>query len=504
MASISLDRKTGRRTLQFIGSDSKRRSIRLGKVTLRQAEAIKVKVEQLRASLATSYPVEAEVTRWLLTIEQPLREKLEAVGLLPKRQTATVAEFTLKFIARHTVKDSTKKLWHRSRNLLVRFFKDRTMDSVTLIDVQNFREWAIREGGLNRGLAENTVRQMCATGHQFFADAVQSGLATVNPFSQKSVPRSYKEDRSRSFHVTREMADKVLACCSGELKLLFALSRFGGLRCPSEHFSLCWEDITDDQIKVTSPKTEHHVGGESRMIPLFPEIRAVLEELRGAGSPEAGLIFQKLSVLDLRKPMLAAIKRAGLSPWPKLFHNLRASRETELTENYPIQTVCAWIGNSPTIAIKHYLTVPEEHFERASVSAPVHIPVQQPAAIPRNRSQSVLPLTSKTSKLLQFATDCEPVRTSTGLWNNKRSRRTAHRSTPVAPRHPDIQRDVWVASPPCGGWRGSQSVLDRRWWCAEIPDVCRTQLVSVFRHILPRLAPDQILLWNVRAAATTE
>jgi hypothetical protein len=29
------------------------------------------------------------------------------------------------------------------------------------------------------------------------------------------------------------------------------------------------------------------------------------------------------------------IRRAGEEPWPKLFANLRATRETELTETYP-------------------------------------------------------------------------------------------------------------------------------------------------------------------------
>ena len=45
---------------------------------------------------------------------------------------------------------------------------------------------------------------------------------------------------------------------------------------------------------------------------------------------------------------------SGLEPWPKLFHNLRASRETELMRDYDLATVCKWIGNSPAVAAKHY------------------------------------------------------------------------------------------------------------------------------------------------------
>jgi len=67
---------------------------------------------------------------------------------------------------------------------------------------------------------------------------------------------------------------------------------------------------------------------------------------------------------------------AGLEPWPKLFQNLRATRETELAETYPMHVVCAWIGNSAAIAAKHYLQVTDEHFDKAT-----HFPTQQAAAL---------------------------------------------------------------------------------------------------------------------------
>ena len=60
------------------------------------------------------------------------------------------------------------------------------------------------------------------------------------------------------------------------------------------------------------------------------------------------------------------IERAGLEPWPKLFQNLRSTRETELAEQFPIHVVCAWIGNSRAVAAKHYLQTTEEHFRKAT------------------------------------------------------------------------------------------------------------------------------------------
>ena len=79
-----------------------------------------------------------------------------------------------------------------------------------------------------------------------------------------------------------------------------------------------------------------------------------------------------------------------MDPWPKLFHNLRASRETDQAKVYPIHVVCAWIGNTARIAAKHYLQVTEDYFTLAAREGgksgaktdarPGQNPTQQPAA----------------------------------------------------------------------------------------------------------------------------
>ena len=69
--------------------------------------------------------------------------------------------------------------------------------------------------------------------------------------------------------------------------------------------------------------------------------------------------------LKVRATFVNVIARAGSIPWPKLFQNLRATRETELAEQYPIQVVCEWIGNSQAVAKRHYLQVTECHFAQA-------------------------------------------------------------------------------------------------------------------------------------------
>jgi hypothetical protein len=142
----------------------------------------------------------------------------------------------------------------------------------------------------------------------------------------------------------------------------------GGRDNLSEHLALRWEDVHWERgrFRVDSPKT-----GE-RWVPIFPELRPYLEEcftLAEEGAVHVTTRYRD-SNANLRTQFLRIIRRAGERPWPRLFHNLRASRETELAAEYPIHVVCAWIGNTAAIAARHYLTVREEDYARATLAAP--------------------------------------------------------------------------------------------------------------------------------------
>ena len=68
---------------------------------------------------------------------------------------------------------------------------------------------------------------------------------------------------------------------------------------------------------------------------------------------------------NLRTQASRIIKRANLTQWPRLFQNLRSSRETELVREHPVHVVTKWLGNSPRIAEKHYLQITEDDFQWA-------------------------------------------------------------------------------------------------------------------------------------------
>jgi len=144
----------------------------------------------------------------------------------------------------------------------------------------------------------------------------------------------------------------------GGLGLLIALSRFGGLRVPSEALGLRWSDVDweHNRLTVRSAKTEHHQGHSERIVPLFPEVREHLLAVFEQAEPGAvDVVGRYRQGCNLNPQLRRIIKRAGLTPWTRTWHNLRASRQTELAASFPLHTVCAWIGNSKPIAAGHYL-----------------------------------------------------------------------------------------------------------------------------------------------------
>ena len=119
---------------------------------------------------------------------------------------------------------------------------------------------------------------------------------------------------------------------------------------------------------MRSPKTEHLAGHGTRVIPLFAEIEGPLREVFELAEEGEPLVLPWLSDRSgaaLRKPMHKAIERAGVKVWPRLWHNLRSTRQTELERHFPTHVVCSWLGNSERVANRHYLQVTDDDFAAA-------------------------------------------------------------------------------------------------------------------------------------------
>ncbi len=409
MASIN-NRPNGRRWIQFTGADGKRHTVRLGKVPSRSALAVKVKVEDLVSASITGHSPSDETSRWLAGLDDRLRDKLAQVGLASKTsKLITLGAFLDDYAERRTdVKATTRLCYARSiRHLIGYFGSSKLLATINRGDATFWRLYLAEQK-----LADNTIRRSCGLARQFFTQAVNLGIIASNPFSH--LVAAVTSNRVRDYFVSREEAAKVLgACPDHEWRLSFALARYGGLRVPSEPLRLRWQDIdwSGGRMTVSSPKTEHHPGHESRIAPIFPELLPYLREAfeQADEGSEYCITRYRTAGCNLRTQLHRIIKQAGLVAWPKLWQNLRATRETELADQFPAHVVSGWIGNSVAVAAKHYLQITDEHFRKATQN-----PTQQPAESGRNAPQPEPvpePVTVVTSAgcetLRQKTTPCE-------------------------------------------------------------------------------------------------
>ncbi len=69
---------------------------------------------------------------------------------------------------------------------------------------------------------------------------------------------------------------------------------------------------------------------------------------------------------NLRTQLERTIRKAGLTPWPRLWQNWRASCATELAAEHPAYVAAAWLGHSVIVANRHYWQVTDADFEKAA------------------------------------------------------------------------------------------------------------------------------------------
>ena len=415
--------------------DGVRKTVRLGKITKKSAESFKGWLERLLAAKLTNGSIDGETATWLAKLSSVMYDRLVAVGLAEPRESLvipTLGEWFSDYSARRTNwKPNTRRNALQASKAAEEYFGKRTrLDRITVSDAEDF----FRD--LQTTLSANTARRRCKRVRQFFNAAIKKRLITENPFDTKAIPTTSVANDDREYFLTREDAQAVIdACPDAEWRLIFALCRYGGLRCPSEVLRLKWEDIhwDTDWFTVHSAKTEHHDNQGIRQVPIFHELRPYLDEAFALAEPGAEYCITRYRSpnCNLRTQLHRIIKRAGLTPWPKTFQNLRATRQTELTEEHPLHVVTKWLGNSPTIARKHYLQATPEHHQKA-VQKAAHNPAQyvhagsckEAQVAPAGRDGREMQVADKKIFAINCSKKAAPCETAENRWDTPTGSRT--------------------------------------------------------------------------------
>lgn len=370
--------------------NGRRRTISLRSYRSEEVTHINGFVQRIVKAKASGRDFDHDVCEWLGKISDEIHSKIAYHGLIEPRSAQAskdgirLGEFLDVYLAKRTdVKGATRIFYgHTIRNLKDYFGESKRLTEITIGDAHDFRRHLMQAKAHRKSvekLAPATVARRCSLARTIFRDAVRRRIITENPFVDMKT--GICSNPERHFFVPMESVQKILdACPNDEWRLLIALSRFGGLRIPSEAFLLRWQDIlwSENRFVVHSPKTEHHTGKATRLVPIFAELKPFLEQSFDAAPEGVEFVLPTIARdvskspetwrgINLWTQFERIIKRAGVEPWPRLWHAMRSSRQTELAQRFPEYAVCRWMGNSRRVADEHYLMVRDEDFANAAV-----------------------------------------------------------------------------------------------------------------------------------------
>ncbi len=374
MASICRGTGKGHKWVQWTDEAGKRQTLRLGRCNQRQAEKHLTVVESLLSYRIAQLPVDSEIARFVGSLEGQLRKRYEALGLVAEREQAknqmTLKTYLDNYYGAKQGKETSHTVWSHTRKRLVEYFgADRPIADITPVEARAFRLWLASSNKRDKAktledgtvvppapLSQNTIRKRIGIAKEVFNAAFLDGLVTRNPFANAG-PVAVRGNKERLFYIDLDTFNKVLdAAPNARWRCLLSLARIGAVRVPSEVYGLCWSDVSWEAKRITirSPKTEHHEGRDTRILPLFPRLEDELLKLF-LEPTEGDRLFGGLSAgSNLRTQLLKIITRAGVEPWPRLWQNMRASGATDLARQLPAHVAASICGHTVEVAREHY------------------------------------------------------------------------------------------------------------------------------------------------------
>ena len=379
----------------------KRHTIRLGRVSKKIAETARRMIESLEAAKAAGHSPDRETAEWVGRVSDDIHGRLERAGLVPARAKTEAVAVTLgehldQFFANlGKQKPTTARNYVRARRLLEEYFgRDRTLESITEADADNYKVWLLKK----YAVASASVDLRRA--RQYLKAALRRRLIAANPFAD--VPCGSQVNETRIVYVPAEVVERVIATCpDNDWRLIFALPRFGGTRFPSEVVNLKWSDIDweNSRFVVHEKKVEHHPGRGIRVVPIFAELRPHLERAYAEREPGAVYVIPRVRVTgNLGTHAKRLVAKAGVAVWPRFFGNLRGSCSDDLARRgVSDKAITAWIGNSAEVRRKHYHAVRPEDWAAAIAGIPAPIPApsgavsghQEPSTLHDAREKSL-------------------------------------------------------------------------------------------------------------------
>ncbi len=242
MASLIPNQNTKGCVLRRIEFDpvegGRRQRLRLGRVTGRDGEDFKRRLEEVIRDLRLARAHTGSLCEWLNGLTPAMQKRFQKLGLLQasRRAAQSLGDFLDSYKDKARVKGGTLTVYgHTMRNLLDHFGRSRMLQTIGPIDAIEFKEYLeqVDRAYGKRPLARATVNRRIKMAKQFFASAKGKELISKNPFD--GIKGGHQRNADRLVCVDAVWVDTLVEHCDEQdWKLLLLLGRYGGLRIPSE------------------------------------------------------------------------------------------------------------------------------------------------------------------------------------------------------------------------------------------------------------------------------
>ncbi len=345
----------------------RRRYLSLGSLySKRAAQEIAGYVEKIMTARLTETPIDVRTSSWLSSIPEDLQERLSRNGLIELKSDPTLEELFDAYWESeyYDLKRTTQSSKRQSRRRFFEFAcKKESCADFTKRDAAEFVRFLDKQVG--EATRAGTIRDV----RRVFNWGIEREMIETNPFL--GIKRGSFKNKSREYYVPMADFEKMIDAAPSRMwRAVLGLYRVGGLRY-SEALLVQWCDVdfVGRRLLVHSPKTSRIRGRGSRVIPLFPRLRELLEELWETVPENGSPYVISENRTTIRKHVDRIVFYAGLNRWERLIQNLRSSCAIDVQKKFGDLAESEWIGHSPQTAKDHYLHVLDSDFEEATRDA---------------------------------------------------------------------------------------------------------------------------------------
>lgn len=218
---------------------------------------------------------------------------------------------------------------------------------------------------VKKPFSDFTIHTYLVIAREVFGYALRLDATPINPFDRLKI-RTPKLDKEWSY-ISHEQAESMIEHADDHAwKCLVGLCRWAGLR-RGEARRLTWGDVKwDARVLRVKPVGNRRTTKQGlRDVPIQPRLMRVLQAAYDA-APEGATRVCPLSNNNVERQIRTLAKRAGVTLDDKPLHTLRKNLETDWLAEHPVLDVTAWLGNSPTVAAKHYNRTKPETLARVT------------------------------------------------------------------------------------------------------------------------------------------